>query len=113
MILLNIENLSLYFGEREIFSNVNFKVDQNDKIGVVGANGCGKTSLFKQLIGEIPLDSGSVIKSAFAKLGYMQHIIRESDITVYDEAVVYLAIVKLENDIESVNTIVMLNPVRK
>lgn len=108
MILLNIENLSLYFGEREIFSNVNFKVDQNDKIGVVGANGCGKTSLFKQLIGEIPLDSGSVIKSAFAKLGYMQqHIIRESDITVYDEAVsIFSDLIKLENDIESVNTII-------
>ena len=50
MIIYNAKDVELYFGAELLFKNVTFEVDKVDKIGLVGVNGCGKTTLFKLLL---------------------------------------------------------------
>ena len=85
MTLMNSTGLELSFGTHNVFSNVNFLIDERDHIGLVGVNGCGKTSLFKVLTGEYPPDSGSFGKSRLAKLGYVEQFAINSSLSVFDE----------------------------
>lgn len=86
MALLGANNLSKSFGERELFSDVTFEIGYHDIIGFVGANGCGKTTLFKILTGEELSDSGGIARESGLSLGYMeQHTCRNSDNTALDE----------------------------
>ena len=59
MSVVSVQNLTLSFGENTLFSNVSFDVYEKDKIGFVGVNGAGKTSLFKVITGEYTPDSGA------------------------------------------------------
>ncbi|MBO5495062.1 MAG: ATP-binding cassette domain-containing protein, partial [Eubacterium sp.] len=72
MNILDVQNLSLSFGESSLFSGVSFDVKDGEKVGVVGVNGAGKTSLFKLVTGEYTPDSGSCFIAKNAKLGYME-----------------------------------------
>ncbi|MDE6725581.1 MAG: ATP-binding cassette domain-containing protein, partial [Ruminiclostridium sp.] len=78
MIVLQGNDISVSFGERVLFSNVNFAVDENDKIGLAGANGAGKTTLFRMLSGaELEDYTGNIVKQSGLTVGYMeQHIVR-------------------------------------
>ena len=58
---MQIKNLSMSFGNYELFKNVNLYIDDNQKIGVVGVNGAGKTTFFKIIMGKIEPDMGKVI----------------------------------------------------
>ena len=59
---------------------------KGDRIGLVGVNGCGKTTLFRAMRGEADYDGGEFVKSKDAVLGYMeQHVVRDSAVSVYDE----------------------------
>ena len=58
--LFKIENVSLEFGEKKIFDRVNFIFNNGDKIGIIGDNGSGKTSLFKIISNNIKY-SGNVL----------------------------------------------------
>ena len=58
---MQIKNLSMSFGNYELFKNVNLYIDDNQKIGVVGVNGAGKTTFFKIIMGKIEPDAGKVI----------------------------------------------------
>ena len=58
---MQIKNLSMSFGNYELFKNVNLYIDDNQKIGVVGVNGAGKTTFFKIIMGKIEPDTGKVI----------------------------------------------------
>ena len=57
---LSVRNLTMTFIERNLFTNVSFDVEERDKVGFIGANGVGKTTLFKILNGEISPVSGTV-----------------------------------------------------
>ena len=68
MSLLNVSNLQKYFGAELLFEHLSFEVQTNDRIGLVGVNGTGKTTLFKLLTGEISYDSGEVYLSKEARV---------------------------------------------
>lgn len=86
MALLHADHLTKEFGDRVLFSQVTFAVDSHDLIGFIGANGCGKTTLFKLLTGEYQPDQGGIVRSAGLTLGYMeQHACRDSDATTLSE----------------------------
>lgn len=86
MIILSVHDLAKYFGERRLFDGVTFDVDQRDRIGFVGDNGCGKTTLFRMLTGEETVDGGSAVTVHGLRIGYMeQHVCRDSSRTLYDE----------------------------
>ena len=54
MNLLNIEHISKIYGEKIIFDDASFGVQEGDKIGIVGINGTGKTTLLRMIAGTVP-----------------------------------------------------------
>ena len=75
MIAISTENISLSFGAKAILKEVSFAADENDRIGVIGSNGCGKSTLFKLLLGELEPDSGKIYISKDKTVG----ILRQDD----------------------------------
>ncbi len=105
MTVLNVQNLSFYFGERELFSNVNFDINEKEKVGFVGSNGVGKSTLFKLIKGEYEPTDGSIVKSRDVTVGYMeQHTCSTAGRTVYEEILsVFDYLSELETELEMVN----------
>ena len=60
MIALSVSDLSLSFGAKIVLKNISFSVNDGDRVGVIGVNGAGKTSLFRCITGEYAPDSGAV-----------------------------------------------------
>lgn len=106
MILYNTSNLKKEFGTRVLFDKVSFSIEDNDKIGFVGANGTGKTTLFKMLTEEILPDGGEIYKSKEAKLGYMQqHAQMNTEKTLWAELMtVYKPLTDIENRLKSIES---------
>lgn len=69
-ILLSVEDLSLSFGERTLFQNLNFTIAKGDKIALMGRNGAGKSSLLKILLGELEPTGGKVNRAVGLDSGY-------------------------------------------
>ena len=67
---LEITNLSKGFDEGPLFEGVSLRIGRGDRIGIVGANGCGKTTFLKCVVGNIPPDTGSVAEGANVRMGY-------------------------------------------
>lgn len=105
MTVLNVQNLAMYFGERELFSKVNFDINDKEKVGFIGPNGVGKTTLFKLIRGEFEPTEGAVIKSRDVKIGYMeQHTCSTVGRTLYTELIsVFDDLIALEERINEVN----------
>lgn len=86
MALLSARDISMTFIERTLFENVSFDIEKRDKVGFIGSNGTGKTTLLKILSGELTQTSGEVITAKDAKIGYMhQHVLEHPERTVLDE----------------------------
>ena len=105
MIVLSAQNLTLSFGEETVFSSLSFDVQNGEKVGLVGVNGAGKTSLFKIITGEYTPDRGAVFVSSDTKIGYMQqHTCTVAGRSVYDELIsVFDYLQKIEQDLHKVN----------
>ena len=74
MNILNIEHVSKVFGEKTIFDDVSFGIQEGDKIGIIGINGTGKTTLLRMIAGVEEPDSGQIIKQNGIRLAYLsQH----------------------------------------
>lgn len=103
MNLLTATNLTKSFGERDLFKNINFNIDEKSKVGLVGANGVGKTTLFKVICGEENC-SGTLNKNSLLKIGYMEQIIPEDDsLDAYNYVLgVFSHLMELEKRIEKV-----------
>jgi len=77
MSLVSVLNLSLSFVGREILKEVNFQVEPGERIGLVGPNGSGKTSLLRMMVGELPPDKGEIRIPKTARMGYLPQDIYE------------------------------------
>ncbi len=75
MIILNVSNLSLSFGTKPILEGVTFALNEGDRLGIVGVNGCGKSTLFRMILGEQDPDEGNVYRSKNTSVG----ILRQND----------------------------------
>ena len=72
--VLDCQSLSKSLGIKELFKNVSFHINDNEKAALIGVNGCGKTTLLKIIVGELSADSGQVIMSAGSRFSYLaQH----------------------------------------
>ena len=60
MNILNIEHVSKIFGEKKIFDDVSYGIHEGDKIGIIGINGTGKTTLLRMIMGQEETDEGTV-----------------------------------------------------
>lgn len=108
MPVLSVHNLSKSFVEQRLFENVSFDIEKGDKVGFIGANGVGKTTLFRVLNGEISPDEGSVFKSGDITIGYMQqHACTHPERSVYDELIsVFDYLIDMEAEIARLNALV-------
>ena len=71
MNILNIEHVSKIFGERRIFDDVSYGIHEGDKIGIIGINGTGKTTLLKIIAGLEEPDEGQVIRQNGLRITYL------------------------------------------
>lgn len=69
--MLSINNLSFYFGSRIIYEEANLHVRPKDRIGLVGANGTGKSTLLRLIVGEYTPDAGEISKSKDCQIGFL------------------------------------------
>lgn len=85
MSILSLENVTKSFGSRTLFREVSFHIEEKDRVGFVGANGTGKTTLFKVLTGKEEYDSGLISKANRLTIGTMeQHVPEDSVQTARD-----------------------------
>lgn len=101
---LSVRNLTMTFIERNLFTDVSFDIENTDKVGFIGANGVGKTTLFKILNGEISPTSGTVTFEKNTRVGYMeQHACNNPRIDVYNELLsVFDYLADMEKEISNV-----------
>ena len=71
MNILNVEKVSKTYGEKELFNNISLGINSGDKIGLIGVNGTGKSTLLKIITGIEPADTGLVTLAKDKTLGYL------------------------------------------
>jgi ATP-binding cassette, subfamily F, member 3 len=100
MILLQLNQVTKYFGSNLILSNIKLEVQTRDKIALVGRNGAGKSTLLKIISGELSYDSGEIIKPKDISIGFLaQNTGLESTKSIWDEMLtVFSDIRQLEKD---------------
>lgn len=103
--MLNIHNLSVSFGGTYLFEEVTFRLGAGDRVGLVGKNGAGKSTMLKILAGDIKPDSGSIATEKEVKIGFLrQDIDFVKGRTVLDEAYqAFEEIKKAELKIDEIN----------
>src|SRR5690606_35188609 len=88
MIQIQLSNITLVLGAKRIFEDLNWEIQRGQRIGLIGANGAGKSSLFKLIEGEhIPELGGSITRARLITTGYLpQHPERDLTLTALDAA---------------------------
>ncbi|GAA0700988.1 ABC-F family ATP-binding cassette domain-containing protein [Paraclostridium ghonii] len=99
MIVLSCNNLNKSFGIDTVLENISFTVNEGDKVGIIGVNGTGKTTLFKILSGIYGYDSGDIYLGKGVEIGYLeQNTNFQSEKTIYEEVLeVFSHLIDMEN----------------
>lgn len=103
MIILELHNIEMAFGAQHVLTDVSFKVQKGEKVGLIGKNGCGKSTILKIIAGiEIPI-SGTVKKTSGTSVGYLaQHLEFQAGISVGEEiASVFERINQMQHDMRA------------
>ncbi len=97
------ENMFLAFGSETIYDDANFRIEEKDKVGIVGVNGAGKTTLFKIILKEERLDAGKVTINN-KKIGYLPQEIsfKDKEMIVLDYLYSARPIEKLEKELNNI-----------
>ena len=105
MAIVTVNGLCMEFGEQKLFDGMTFEIQENDRIGLIGVNGCGKTTLFKLLTGEYYQTKGSIVLNKNASIGYMeQHVCRNLERSAYDEVMtVFSELIEMERELDFLN----------
>ncbi|PLR81865.1 multidrug ABC transporter ATP-binding protein [Bacillus canaveralius] len=103
MILLQVNQLSKYFGADLILSNIKLELQTRDRIALVGRNGAGKSTLLKIIAGRMSYDQGEIIKPKGVSIGYLaQDSGLESAMSIWDEMLtVFDPLRKMETELRS------------
>lgn len=103
MLVLSCNNINKSFGIVPILENITFNVENGDKIGIVGLNGTGKTTLFNILSGETQRDNGDIYIQKDVYIGYLkQNTNIESNKTVFDESMtIFNNLIEMENNLRN------------
>lgn len=104
--MIDLVNVSLQFGGKYLFKDVNYKISSGDKISLVGANGTGKSSLLKIIAGFLQPESGNILKQKRISIGYLpQDHVTHSGKTLLEEASSALSdIIELQNKETEITT---------
>jgi ATP-binding cassette, subfamily F, member 3 len=103
--MISVNQLTVQFGGFDLFKDVSFLINPKDRIGLVGKNGAGKSTMLKILSGLQPPTSGDVITPSEAKIGYLpQQMIHQDGKTVVDEArTAFSEVLDLDKQIKQIN----------
>ncbi|MBQ7964515.1 MAG: ABC-F family ATP-binding cassette domain-containing protein [Ruminococcus sp.] len=106
MPVLSVHNLKMTYIERNLFTDVSFNIEERDKVGFIGANGVGKTTIFRIIDGEISPTGGSVSISKDTRVGYMQqHACTHPQRGIYDEVLsVFDYLEEMQSEIDALST---------
>ncbi|MBQ5487852.1 MAG: ABC-F family ATP-binding cassette domain-containing protein, partial [Clostridia bacterium] len=103
MPLLGVNNLKKSFVTRVLFEGISFDVEYGDHIGFVGVNGCGKSTLFRMILGEEPADEGYISISSEAKIGSMQQTVSNDSLPLYDYTLeVFSELIRAEEELDRI-----------
>ena len=89
--MIQLINISKSFTSGELFSDLNFKLNPGNKVGLVGRNGSGKSTLFKIILGEETPDGGEVVVPKGYKIGALRQHLEFSEATIRDEVALALS----------------------
>ena len=105
MSVLTAQNLTFGFLDGVLFKGAAFKIEETDRVGLIGANGCGKTSLFRLITGEYLPSEGGIVRGKDVRVGYMeQYLDCDDNHTLYDETLtVFNDVMAIENELELIN----------
>lgn len=94
--MLSINNLSFYFGSRPLYDGANLHIKPKDKIGLIGANGTGKSTLLRLITGEYQADSGNISKAGDCTIGFLNQ-----DLLSYqtDDSILLVAMQAFEREL--------------
>lgn len=103
--IYQISNGSLFFGANDVFENIDFTVNENEKIALVGRNGSGKTSLLKVIMNEVSLSSGHAFVNSKAEIAYLeQNAFVDDTITAYEAFnSVFAKVIAKEKELEELS----------
>lgn len=103
MIILSCKDICKSYGIRDVLKNITFSINDGDKVGIIGANGEGKSTLFKIITKELSQDSGEIFIDKNKTLGYLsQNLSLDSDKNIYEEALsVFEDILNIEERLSS------------
>ncbi|RVU26793.1 ABC transporter ATP-binding protein [Sandaracinomonas limnophila] len=95
--MLSISNLNFYFGSRALYEGANLHIKPKNKIGLIGANGTGKSTLLRLISGEYSPDGGNISKSGDCTIGFLNQ-----DLLSYqtDESILQVAMQAFERQLE-------------
>jgi ATP-binding cassette, subfamily F, member 3 len=101
MIILQINQISKYFGDDLILSNIKLEIQSKDRVALVGRNGAGKSTLLKIIAGHMSYDSGEIIKPKDVTIGYLaQDTGFHSNLTIWEEMMtVFTPLKQMENEL--------------
>ncbi|RLB68566.1 MAG: ABC transporter ATP-binding protein [Deltaproteobacteria bacterium] len=89
--MIQLSNLSKSFGDQELFSHLNFKLNAGNRVGLVGRNGSGKSTLFKMILDEESPDDGEIVIPKGYKIGALKQYLEFSELTLREEAALALS----------------------
>lgn len=102
---MQIKNLTMSFGTQVLFENVNLNIPKNEKVGVVGVNGAGKTTFFKIIMGLEYPDDGKIILKNGSRVSWLPQVIIDDienlNINVLDYLTLGRPIDKLNTKLQS------------
>ena len=86
MIILSCKDICKSYGIRDVLKDITFSINDGDKVGIIGSNGEGKSTLFKIITKELSQDSGEIFIDKNRTIGYLtQHVDLDMENTIYDE----------------------------
>lgn len=103
--MISVDNLTVSFAGWDLFKDVSFLINEKDRIGLVGKNGAGKSTMLKVLIGEQPPTSGTVSRNGECTVGYLPQQMKVADTTtLFDETEsAFSEVLGLEREIDWLN----------
>ena len=104
MTVLSVHNLTKSFGEHTLFERITFDIAEHDRVGLIGSNGCGKSTLFRLITGEQTADSGDVLTAKGTRIGYLEQHTLSDDVTVWEALEsVFEPLRVMEKELEAIN----------
>jgi ATP-binding cassette, subfamily F, member 3 len=103
--MISVDNVTVEFGGRALFSDVTFNINEKDRIALMGKNGAGKSTLLKIIAGADKATRGKISAPSDAVIAYLpQHLLMEDDSTVFEETTkAFSQILSMKAEIDDLN----------